>query len=240
MTSRARALVTTVLAVVLAALTPAAPAAAAAGTLSTPDGALFPGCHAYPYGYALTPPTPYWTLETFLVGPDGTQLASAVFVSQSDSAQAASTFGVCSSVTSRGTFRIEAMFTSYPAPGSPNGTVEQLPPVQFRLGQPGSATALSADDLRPRRGQVVRFRIVSERDAPGVRVANDIAAVVLQRRMATGWRRVPGARAETNDRGVARVRVRWSGGRERYRAITARSADCTTSVSPAIALRTVR
>jgi hypothetical protein len=208
-----------------AALVPSPGAVAATadgGTITPVGGILWNGCHAYPYSYAVDPTAATWYLETKLFGPDGQALASGLVISDSDPIVGTSTFGLCSRTTERGTFRIEGRLTS--TAGSTQ-TSQELPAATFTLVMPGSVSVLAVDDRAPRRGERVVFTLLSTRQAPEGVVPNDLASVVLQRRTAAGWRSVGGGIAETNARGVARVRVTWQGGRERYRMLTRGDPD---------------
>ena len=212
------------------------PASAAGGGVSAPDGVLFPGCHSYAYSYAVSPASTPWYLETFLHGPDGERLSAGLFISDGDPPSGTSAFGICSGATERGTFRIEAQLTT--TSGSTQ-TTESLPSATFSLGKPASASGLEVSDPRARRGDRLQFTLTSSRQAPEGWVPNDLAAVVLQRRTPAGWRRVGGGRTETNSRGVARVRLTWPGGRERYRMVTrADEEEYAGSQSATLAVRT--
>ena len=103
------------------------------GRTSGHDARIRRGCRSYAYDYALTPPEGYWSLETFLVGPGGTQYGSGYFLT-GDPLAGAGAFRLCRRATPAGRYTIRARvtvgddFTGY-ADG-------WLPDSTFRLRKP--------------------------------------------------------------------------------------------------------
>lgn len=83
-----------------------------------PDGTLLSGCHSYRYSYRVDPPTEIWGLETTLIDPRGTAVASGAFLSGSDPKAGKGYFRFCKPSTTPGRFKIRAKFTYKETPGS--------------------------------------------------------------------------------------------------------------------------
>jgi hypothetical protein len=100
------------------------------GRTHADDGRLRSGCHTYRYHYVVATPTHDWTLETFLVDPNGDTLASGAFLSDSDPERGTSGFRFCRYSTRAGKFTIRAKVHWY------NGSAEHkavFKPSHFRL-----------------------------------------------------------------------------------------------------------
>ena len=128
-----RRIVAATLVAVLTGLLPGAPASANTaryGHTARRDGTLWPSCHDYRYRYVVKAPTNDWVLETFLIDPTGTRLASNVFGSTSEPRRGRGTFRFCRYSTRPGRFTIRAKLTWY------NGSTEhrvRFLPSHFRL-----------------------------------------------------------------------------------------------------------
>ena len=81
------------------------------GRLWAKDKVLRAGCHDYRYQYKVKSPSEDWSLETFLIGPRGKQLAAGQLLFNSDPERGSSTFRVCRNTTRYGTFKIKGKLT---------------------------------------------------------------------------------------------------------------------------------
>jgi len=106
---------------------------AAMGHLASASGKLRAGCHRHYYSYRVSPPSPQWSLETFLVGPRGKRLASDVIISGADKKAGSKFFTICKANTRTGRFTIKGKLTYNDYPASPSGWIR---PAYFRLTRP--------------------------------------------------------------------------------------------------------
>lgn len=101
------------------------------GSTTGHDARIKKGCRPYRYDYAITPPEGYWSLETFLIGPRGTEYASGYFLTGEDPLAGPGVFRLCRRALEAGRFTIRARvtvgddFTGY--------TEGWLPDSTFRL-----------------------------------------------------------------------------------------------------------
>ncbi len=132
-----RSLVTVLLALGLLALGPAVTAAPAEhpewGRTTAKSATLKPGCRAYAYSYALTPPDGDWALETFLVGPHGREYGSGYFLTGTDPLAGDGTWRLCGRSTRGGKYTISARLTVQNGADYYDGW---LPETTFRLHKP--------------------------------------------------------------------------------------------------------
>lgn len=95
------------------------------------DARIRRGCHGYRYDYAVTPPPGYWSLETFLVGPDGTTYGSGYFQTGADPLSGSGAFRLCRRSTKAGRYTIRAYVSVEGEHGERDGG--WLPDSRFRL-----------------------------------------------------------------------------------------------------------
>ena len=228
-------LVTAAAGVVLLASAPAVPAQqAASATASAPPGVLYHACvdHLADYAVSLDSPSSQWFLSLGYTAPDGTPL---------ESNYASSTFGhptsgvmairVCGDTADPGTFTLSGRLQYDLVNSTP------VAPTTFTLRNPFTNTAARPSTERPRRGQQVTVKVVSRDEMPGGYQRKDDATVLLQHKTAKGWKKVRGSRTTTDDKGTAKIEVRYTGGRLKLRAVTKGSADWDRSHSRRIVLR---
>lgn len=110
----------------------AAGSASSTGSTAMPDQVLRRGCHEYSYTYQLAPDSPDWTLETYLIDPRGTPLASGAFIGGYDATSGRGEFTICRNTTRRGIFKLKAKLTVYLGPHH-DVHVSWLPKTRIRL-----------------------------------------------------------------------------------------------------------
>jgi hypothetical protein len=103
------------------------------GTTSAPSGVLKKGCHHYTYSYDIQPPDGTWSLETFIIGPNGKHLFNAAFLGPYDPKQNTARFRLCKASTRYGRFTIEAKLSVQNGDEYVEGS---LPSSHFRLHRP--------------------------------------------------------------------------------------------------------
>ena len=132
------ALLTSILAGLIAAAGPSAALAGSYGHTGARDGILRNGCHGYRYHYVVSPPSSDWLLETFLRDPRHRRLASNVFISDSEDERGHHRFRFCRYSTRPGRFTIRAKLTWYTHDILGNETTHHawLDPSHFRLRRP--------------------------------------------------------------------------------------------------------
>jgi len=121
--------VAAVVALVAIGAVPAAGSTARYGSTGAPDRKLHDGCHNYGYHYVIKTPTNDWTLETFLVDPNGETLSSGTFFADSDPRRGHPAFRFCRYSTRAGTFTIRAKVHWYGA----DQHMRWFKPSHFRL-----------------------------------------------------------------------------------------------------------
>jgi hypothetical protein len=221
--------------VVLLATASAVPAQqAASATASAPRGVLYNTCvdHLADYAVSLDSPSSPWFLSLGYTAPDGTPL---------ESNYASSTFGdpmsgvmairVCGDTADPGTFTLSGRLQYDVIKSTP------VAPTTFTLRNPFTNTAARPSTGNPRKGQKVTVKVLSRDEMPGGYERKDDATVLLQHKTAKGWTKVRGSRTATDDKGRARIAVRYTGGRLKLRAVTKGSADWDRSHSRRIVLR---
>jgi len=95
----------------------------ASGSIQGVSTRLLPGCHAYDYRYAVHPAYPDWTLNTFLVGPHGEQLANDAIISGADPTSGVKHFEICAPSTEPGTYAISGTLYYYDYPDTYSGAI---------------------------------------------------------------------------------------------------------------------
>lgn len=83
----------------------------ASGSVRSPDGTLEKGCQTHPYRYRVKAGSSDWSLEVFLVDPDGTRVANGYEVKGADRARGRGRFEFCAQPTRPGTFTIKSRLT---------------------------------------------------------------------------------------------------------------------------------
>ena len=83
----------------------------ASGTVRSPDGILRKGCHSHGYRYRVHAPESDWSLELFLIDPDGEQVANGYEWKSHDPARGHGRFELCAQPTRAGTFTVKARLT---------------------------------------------------------------------------------------------------------------------------------
>lgn len=96
----------------------------AMGRTHAASGRLANGCKYYHYTYRVKPPSgTWWTLETFIVGPNGRRLASDVILSGSDPKSGRRRFQLCRTNTPPGRFKIRGKLTYKDYPDEYSGWI---------------------------------------------------------------------------------------------------------------------
>lgn len=116
----------------------AAPAQAARqwgwGSISADNGVLRKGCHTYRYRYDLHPPEGDWGLETFLINPQGREVASGAHLIGQDPLQGTGRFRICRPTNRPGRFLIRGKLS---VQNGPDEYVEGwVKPALFKLRRP--------------------------------------------------------------------------------------------------------
>jgi hypothetical protein len=83
----------------------------ASGTVRSADGILRKGCHSHAYRYRVHAEKSDWSLELFLIDPDGEQVANGYEWKGHDPARGRGPFELCAQPTHAGTFTVRARLT---------------------------------------------------------------------------------------------------------------------------------
>jgi len=86
------------------------------GKVSSKNHTLQRGCHRYTYRYEITAPTDDWSAEVFIIGPDGTGLASGIIDTNADPDRGKKKYKLCSPSTTVGRHKIRMKVTYNPGP----------------------------------------------------------------------------------------------------------------------------
>jgi hypothetical protein len=234
-TSATFAAVATVAAAVLLAGAPASSAQqSGSATASAPPGVLYNDCvdHAADYAVSVDPPETDWFLALEVHRADGGYVTGN-YRGKQFGHPTTGTVGlqICGRSEQPGTFTLTGRLQHGVIHSTP------VPPSTFTLRNPHTNTAVRASTKHPRKGQKVTLRIISRDEMPGGYERKDDATVLLQHKTAKGWKKVKGSKATTGDKGKAKVKVRYTGGRLELRAVTKGSADWDRSHSRRIVLR---
>ncbi|MCR6033363.1 hypothetical protein GGQ22_18260 [Nocardioides sp. zg-579] len=211
----------------------AVPAHAAGGSTKAGNGVTYQ-CyqHSYEYSVDLPEDTESWSMDVSVEGPDGLEATSDFLYEVPASGR--SSFQVCS-FDMPGTYTIRASVEAYDS--SWEETTFELAPSTFTLRKPRTKTTIKASTTRPRKGQVVRFTVVSKDERPRGYFAHAYADVVLQTFKAGRWVNVKGTKTYTGSTGRAVIKTRFAGSKVRMRARTLADDDTTGSQSAAVTLR---
>ena len=83
----------------------------ASGTIRSPDGILEKGCQSHGYRYRVNADDSDWSLELFLVDPDGEQVGNGYERKGHDPARGRGRFEFCAQPTRAGIFTVRAKLT---------------------------------------------------------------------------------------------------------------------------------
>ena len=83
----------------------------ARGAAHSPDGILEQGCQSHGYRYRVNADDSDWSIELFLVDPDGKQVANGYEWKGRDPARGRGRFELCAQPTRAGTFTVRARLT---------------------------------------------------------------------------------------------------------------------------------
>lgn len=83
----------------------------ASGSVHSPDGTLQQGCQSHRYRYRVNAEDSDWSLEIFLVDPDGETVANGYEWKGHDPASGRGRFEFCAQPTRAGTFKVRARLT---------------------------------------------------------------------------------------------------------------------------------
>ena len=83
----------------------------ASGSVRSPDGTLENGCQSHGYRYRVHAHGSDWSLELFLVDPDGDRVANGYEFKGQDPARGRGRFKFCAQPTHAGTFTVRARLT---------------------------------------------------------------------------------------------------------------------------------
>ena len=83
----------------------------ASGAVRSPDGILEKGCQSHGYRYRVNAGDSVWSLELFLVDPDGEQVGNGYERKGHDPARGRGRFEFCAQPTRAGTFTVRAKLT---------------------------------------------------------------------------------------------------------------------------------
>lgn len=83
----------------------------ASGAVRSPDGVLGKGCQSHRYRYRVNADDSDWSLELFLVDPDGETVANGYEWKGHDPARGHGRFEYCAQPTRAGTFTVRARLT---------------------------------------------------------------------------------------------------------------------------------
>lgn len=83
----------------------------ASGSVRSPDGTLEQGCQSHRYRYRVNAEDSDWSLELFLVDPDGETIATGYEWKGRDPARGRGRFEFCAQPTRPGTFTVRARLT---------------------------------------------------------------------------------------------------------------------------------
>lgn len=217
----------------LLAVIPSASAQEVSASASAPPGVLYNGCvdHLANYQVTLDSPSTNWFLSLTYQAPDGTPLESNYKGSAfGDPASGVMPIQVCGDSADPGTFTLGGRLIHG------TGSQASVPPSTFEMRNPFTNTAIKPRTKNPDPGQTVAIKIKSRDEMPGGYTRKDDATVLLQKKVDGDWKKVRGSKALTNESGKAKVKVRYTGGKLKLRAVTKRSADWDASHSRKVVL----
>jgi hypothetical protein len=189
-------------------------------------------CVEHPVSYAVTvdPSDNTWFLALEVRNEAG-QMVEGNYRRAGDPTSGVVGIRMCGGVNEPGTFTLQGRLLY----GLTNST--PVPPTTFSMRNPYTNTAIKPSTTNPRKGQKVAIKIKSRDEMPGGYERKAGATVLLQEKTKSGWKKVKGSKAETNEKGKAKVTVRYTGGRLKLRAVTKGSADWDRSHSRRVVLR---
>lgn len=228
--------VTGLMLALVAAPQPAAAGAAGTATVEVLKDVLYPDCDFYTY--IVHPDLPAeaegWDMTVTVTDPDGEVQSEEYLITSSDAHDEYwDSFWLCSEDTRPGTFVMRGVGTWWDADYNDSPlTMEHT----FRLRLPTSVSALSVRKANVAPRTYVNFTALVVEETPAGFQPAQFVRVVLQRKTRTGWAKVKGATALTNDKGSASLRMFYRRGRVVVRA-KASPPEVTPSVSNKIVLR---
>jgi hypothetical protein len=211
-----------------------APALAAGGWTSAPNGVLYSDCRDHPFSYAVELPagTADWSMDVYAYSPDGLE-ASSDFIYDAAETGTGNFFFCGYEMPGRYTIEaeVEACDADYDC------STFSLDESSFYMRKPRTKTLLSASPLDARRGQVVKFVVTSKDERPRGYFRNDYARVYLQRKDGQRWVKIKGSQGLTGSNGKEVIKLRYTGGRPKVRAVTAASDAYSKSTSKPVTIR---
>ena len=209
------------------------------GSTTGVSGVLHNDCLNYPYLYSVAVPETagYRAISVTLVAPDGTYADTDYVVPASNTSSGMSTFVLCRPIHPYGVYTIRATVEWGAEPGTIDGSAP-LADAQFSMRQPFSRTSVAASTHRPRRGELVTYRVRTFDERPSGYAPNAFAWVHLERKAHGEWVRMRAGRAMTHSTGRVKVRLRYPyhHKRMRIRAVTEPTVRYAASVSPTLRL----
>ena len=216
----------------------APPAQAASGSLTVPTIIRYDSCENYPY-WVRTSPDPGYdydvSVEVDVFGPDG-QRETGDFLTDFGTTAESSLFMCGSEMPGRWRMDAKVRACDYDY----NCEEYSLTSRYFTVRKPHTRTSLSVKPARPRKGQVVHFRITTKDERRNGYYATSWAPVYLQEKKHGRWVRVHDSRTSAGETGRAVLRYRWTGGKATVRAVTPNSSSFSPSTSKPIVIKTKR
>jgi hypothetical protein len=208
------------------------PAQASGGSLSSPNGVLYPGCRSHPYSYSvsLPPGADDWSLDVELYAPDGTY-STGDFVYDAPTSGSGTLLVCGSEMAGRWTIRGTVEYWVDWSQGS-----YSLPTRALTLRAPKSRTKIKAIPRHPHKNQVVKFKVRTLDERPNGYFRSTYPTVVLQTKRGGKWRKLKGSRTMGNDRGGTVIKVRYAGVPVKARAKSLRD-NYTASTSKVLGFR---
>jgi hypothetical protein len=224
----------------LAVTASASPAAAADSTwVRGIDGVLYPGCHSYPFKYAIEDDKASydWSLEVTVFDERGVEVGGAwLWKDEGDPASGTAKgddgFQLCDSDRA-GEYTIEAELNFYGGPY----TDEQFDGAPFRMRDARSRTKIvSVSDTNPVKGQRLTVRVRSTVEYPKGFFGSEYEKVVMQKKIGGKWKR---SKADyTNNQGIVVFRGTWPYKNPvKLRAVTPRTDEYSSSTSKVVTVR---
>ena len=229
-------LVTVLIAALAATASLAAPASAASATISIGSGVIYNTCFDHPYSYnaGLAPGDYSWSLDSDLIGPDGTRVGGSIVAgSLGDPASGVDSVQICSFYLP-GTYTLRT--TLEYADAYDHWHTVQLAPQTFTMRDAFTRTGVKLLKTRPGRHVVA---VTSSDERPNGYFRTSYAQVYLQKQTKSGgWATIKGTSTMANSNGVAVVTFRHNhASRIKVRAVTRSDSPLAGSVSPAIRFR---
>lgn len=213
----------------------ASPSAAATGSLAVSNGVFWDeDAVEHPYSWTYMPDFDHQykvSMSVQVTGPDGLPAGSSTIADVPYSATRTITL---LGEQMDGTYTLSATITGCDSNFDCRDTV--LTPQTFQMRLPQSKTILRTRKTDVEPGNTVKLRAKVFEQRPSAFFVTDNAQIWLERRKDGKWKQVSGSKEGVTD-GTYGWSVKYTGGRDSYRAVTAKGDGHDTSTSQVVTLR---